>query len=92
LCESGDVKGCPSCPPEVKDEILLLASQLPKTKKRRLNADNLADAYDVALEQSRQHGRQVGIQEAMATAGKIAVDQALTDLFCEAGISFNVTR
>jgi hypothetical protein len=92
LCESGDVKGCPSCPPEVKDEILLLASQLPKTKKRRLNEDNLADAYDVALEQSRQHGRQIGIQEAMAAAGKIVVDQALTDLFCEAGISFNVTR
>ena len=92
MCESGDVRGCPSCPPEVKDEILLLASQLPKTKKRRLNEDNFADAHDVALEQSRQQGRQVGIQESMAAAGKNAVDQALTDLFCEAGISFNVTR
>ena len=73
MCESGDVKGCPSCPPKVKDEILLLASQLPKTRKRKLNGDNIADAHEVALEQSRQQGRQVGIQEAMAAAGKIAV-------------------
>lgn len=91
LCEPGDVRGCPMCPQEVKDEILLLASQLPK-KKRKINQENLNDALDVAAEQSVEHGRQVGIKEAMAAAGKIGVDRALTDLFCEAGISFNVVR
>ena len=79
------------CPQEVKDEILLLASQLPK-KKRKINQENLNDALDVAAEQPVEHGRQVGIKEAMAAAGKICVDRALTDLFCEAGISFNVVR
>ena len=91
LCEAGDVRGCPLCPEEVKDEILLFASQLPR-KKRRVNEENLDDALDVAVEQSVQQGRQVGIKEAMSAAGKIGVDHALTDLFCEAGISFNVIR
>ena len=87
----GDVRGCPLCPEEVKDEILLLTSQLPR-KKRRVNQENLDDALDVAVEQSVQQGRQVGIKEAMSAAGKVGVDQALTDLFCEAGISLNVIR
>jgi hypothetical protein len=79
------------CPDEVKDEILLLASRLPK-KKCKVNQENLDDALDVAAEQSVQQGRQVGIKESMTALGKIGVDQALTDLFCEAGISFNVVR
>ena len=79
------------CPEEVKDEVLLLASQLPN-KKRRLNQENLDDALDVAVEQSLRQGRQVGIKEAMAAAGKIGVDQAFTDLLSEAGISFNIVR
>ena len=91
LCEPGDVKGCPERPQEVKDEIHLLASQLPK-KKRKINQENLHDAIDVAVEQSLQQGRHVGIREAMAAAGKVGVDQALMDLFSEAGISFNVLR
>ncbi len=91
LSKPGDVKGCPMCPEEVKDEVLLLASQLPN-KKRRLNQENLDDALDVAVEQSLRQGRQVGIKEAMAAAGKIGVDQAFTDLLSEAGISFNIVR
>lgn len=91
LCESGDVKGCPACPKDVKDEILLLHSQLSK-KKRKFNQENWDDALDVAAEQSVEQGRQVGIKESMAALGKVGVDQALTDLFCEAGISFNVVR
>ena len=91
LCESGDVRGCPACPQEVKDEILLLFSRLPK-RKRKINQENFDDALDVAAEQSVVQGRQVGIKESMAAHGKIAVDRALTDLFCEAGISFNVVK
>lgn len=38
------------------------------------------DAHDVALEQSRQEERQVGMQEAVPAARKIAVEQVLADL------------
>ena len=87
MCESGDVKGCPSCPPEVKDEILLLASQLPKTKKRKLNEEDMPVPASEKAEGAP--GRHPG---GHGSGRENCCDQALTDLFCEAGISFNVTR
>lgn len=86
----GAVKGCTFSKThdkrEVLDEIDALQHALPKSNKRRfVEVSDTENASSSGLQQTP-------LQKSLLAAGKLGVDQALSDWVYETGIPFNVFR